>query len=315
MAAHTANPFEERSFFMLGEILWLSAESFISFPFQSFDHAVQQLKPLKGTHDFAHQLTWKTATVGGFKTFQPLAPSCDSRIDMSDALQGQQCPDAIDVTRSFSHHPFALSVESLGILFRNGWDTHGAECLSITKAIVLQKDNHAFSIDPVRLYPSGPAINKKAGRVNNQSLDAFIGEQSLQPEPIVARFKANHGALIRSTRCFGVSDCSVHKVKKPACIEASKPNRFDFRQVRGINRHEPFRFTEVNGNKTRCRCRPRRHRRNLPSGEYATNLSGSRNLLHGNFYEADSDFRYGAETPDNPATTMRVLTIMLARDW
>ena len=27
------------------------------------------------------------------------------------------------------------------------------------------------------------------------------------------------------------------------------------------------------------------------------------------------DFRYGAETPDNPATTMRVLTIMMARDW
>ena len=32
-------------------------------------------------------------------------------------------------------------------------------------------------------------------------------------------------------------------------------------------------------------------------------------------YEADSDFRYGAEAPDNPATTMRVLTIMMARDW
>ena len=32
-------------------------------------------------------------------------------------------------------------------------------------------------------------------------------------------------------------------------------------------------------------------------------------------YEADSDFRYGAETPDDNATTMRVLTIMLARDW
>ena len=32
-------------------------------------------------------------------------------------------------------------------------------------------------------------------------------------------------------------------------------------------------------------------------------------------YEADSDFRYGAEASDNPATTMRVLTIMLARDW
>ena len=32
-------------------------------------------------------------------------------------------------------------------------------------------------------------------------------------------------------------------------------------------------------------------------------------------YEADSDFRYGAETPDNPATTMRVLTIMMVHDW
>lgn len=32
-------------------------------------------------------------------------------------------------------------------------------------------------------------------------------------------------------------------------------------------------------------------------------------------YEAASDFRYGAETPDNPQTTMRVLTVMMARDW
>lgn len=32
-------------------------------------------------------------------------------------------------------------------------------------------------------------------------------------------------------------------------------------------------------------------------------------------FEASSDFRYGAEAPDNPSTTARVLTIMLARDW
>lgn len=32
-------------------------------------------------------------------------------------------------------------------------------------------------------------------------------------------------------------------------------------------------------------------------------------------YEADSDFRYGAEAPDNLATTTRVLTVMMARDW
>ncbi len=32
-------------------------------------------------------------------------------------------------------------------------------------------------------------------------------------------------------------------------------------------------------------------------------------------YEADTDFRYGAEAPDNPETTTRVLTIMMAHDW
>ncbi|MBY5933100.1 DUF3768 domain-containing protein [Tateyamaria omphalii] len=32
-------------------------------------------------------------------------------------------------------------------------------------------------------------------------------------------------------------------------------------------------------------------------------------------YEADSDFRFGAEAPDNPESTTRVLTIMMARDW
>lgn len=32
-------------------------------------------------------------------------------------------------------------------------------------------------------------------------------------------------------------------------------------------------------------------------------------------YEADSDFLYGAEAPENPESTMRVLTIMMAHDW
>ena len=32
-------------------------------------------------------------------------------------------------------------------------------------------------------------------------------------------------------------------------------------------------------------------------------------------YEAESDFRYGAEDPGNPETTTRVLTIMMAHDW
>ncbi len=32
-------------------------------------------------------------------------------------------------------------------------------------------------------------------------------------------------------------------------------------------------------------------------------------------YETSSDFRFGAETPEDPSTTTCVLTIMMARDW
>ncbi|WP_299155075.1 DUF3768 domain-containing protein [uncultured Tateyamaria sp.] len=32
-------------------------------------------------------------------------------------------------------------------------------------------------------------------------------------------------------------------------------------------------------------------------------------------YEAGTEFRYGAEDPANTDTTMRVLTVMMARDW
>ena len=32
-------------------------------------------------------------------------------------------------------------------------------------------------------------------------------------------------------------------------------------------------------------------------------------------YEAESDFRFGAEAPENANSTMRVLTIMMAHDW
>ncbi len=47
----------------------------------------------------------------------------------------------------------------------------------------------------------------------------------------------------------------------------------------------------------------------------AGDISGAKVFGKIDLYEADSDFRYVAETPDNPATTMRVLTIMMASDW
>ena len=47
----------------------------------------------------------------------------------------------------------------------------------------------------------------------------------------------------------------------------------------------------------------------------AVDIRGQKVFWKIDLYEADSDFRYGAEAPDNPATTVRVLTFMMASDW
>ena len=57
---------------------------------------------------------------------------------------------------------------------------------------------------------------------------------------------------------------------------------------------------------------------NDPDGSHdfgAVDIRGEKVFWKIDLYEAGSDFRYGAEAPDNPATTMRVLTIMMASDW
>ncbi|MGJ8590059.1 MAG: DUF3768 domain-containing protein [Yoonia sp.] len=47
----------------------------------------------------------------------------------------------------------------------------------------------------------------------------------------------------------------------------------------------------------------------------ALDIRGQKVFWKIDLYKAGSDFRYDAEAPDNPATTMRVLTIMMASDW
>ncbi len=59
-------------------------------------------------------------------------------------------------------------------------------------------------------------------------------------------------------------------------------------------------------------------RENDPDGCHdfgAVDIRGQKVFWKIDLYEADSDLRYGAKTPDNPATTIRVLTIMMASDW
>ena len=57
---------------------------------------------------------------------------------------------------------------------------------------------------------------------------------------------------------------------------------------------------------------------NDPDGGHdfgAVDIAGEKVFWKIDLYEAGSDFRYGAETPDDPETTIRVLTLMFARDW
>jgi len=57
---------------------------------------------------------------------------------------------------------------------------------------------------------------------------------------------------------------------------------------------------------------------NDPYGEHdfgAFHLSGDKLFWKIDTYEKGSDYSAGAETPDNPATTDRVLTIMLAEEY
>jgi hypothetical protein len=206
-------------------------------------------------------------------------------------------------------------MEALGIFFSDGRDTHSAECLSITATVVFQQNDHSFSVDAIRFDPSSFAVHEEAGGIHNQGLNPFVRQQSLKPETVVSSFKANNRALIRSAKLSRFRNSRSNQIDKPSRIKPVQTHRFDFGQVRCIKRHKPFRFAQINGDKAGRRNRWRHHFGNLLSFDCAPNLSAQRDLLHGNFYEADSDFRYGAEAPDNPATTMRVLTIMMARDW
>ena len=57
---------------------------------------------------------------------------------------------------------------------------------------------------------------------------------------------------------------------------------------------------------------------NDPEGRHdfgAVEIQGENVIWKLDLYEADTEFRWGAETPTDPAKTIRVLNIMLASDW
>jgi hypothetical protein len=315
VSSNTAKPFEQHGLLVFRKPLRFSRKGFVAFFRQSLDHLVRQFQAFERAHDLAHELIGERAAIGSFEAIQFLAP-CDHRwIDMPDALKGEQGTNAIYVASAFAHQPFAFSVEALGIFFGNGWNTHRAERLSITGAIVLQQNDHTFGVDAICFDPAGSAVHEEARRIHDQRLDPFVGQKPLKPETVVPGLKANDRSLIRSAKLRRRRDGRSNQIDQSRRVKPVQTHRLDLGQMRRIKRNQPFRFAQINGDKAGRRNRWCHHLGNLLSFDCAPNLSAKRDLLHGNFYEADSDFRYGAETPDNPATTMRVLTIMLARDW
>ncbi len=315
VSSNTAKPFEQNGLFVFGKLFRFSRKGFVAFLCQSLDHVVRQLQAFEGTDDLAHQLRWERAAISSLEAFQSPAPCHHRRIYVPNALKGEQGTNAIDVASALAHQPFAFSVEALGIFFGNSRNTHRAECLSITGAIVLQQNDHAFGVDAIRFDPPRFAVHEEAGGIHNQGLNPFVRQQSLKPETVVSSLKANNRALIRPAKLRRLRNSRSNQIDQSRRVKPVQTHGLDLGQMRRIKRNQPFRFAQINGDKAGRRNRWRHHLGNLLSFDCALNLSAKRDLLHGNFYEADSDFRYGAETPDNPATTVRVLTIMLARDW
>ena len=313
--SNTAKPFEQHGLLVFRELLRFSCKGFVALLRQSLDHVVCQFQAFERSHDLAHELVWERTSIGSLEAFQFLTPCHHRWIDVSDALQGEESTNAIYVACALAHQPLTFTMEAFGVFFGNSWDANRAERLSITGAIVLQQNDHAFGVDAIRFDPTRFPVHKKAGGIHDQCLDPFVRQQPLQPETVVPGLKANDRSLIRSANLCRLRDGLSNQIDQSRRIKPVQAHRLDLGQVRRIKRNKPFRFAQINGDKAGRRNGRRHHRRNLHSFDFAPNLAGQRDLLHGNFYEADSDFRYGAETPDNLATTMRVLTIMLARDW
>ena len=313
VSSNTAKPFKQNGLFVFGKLFRFSRKGFVAFLCQSLDHVVRQLQAFEGTDDLAHQLRWERAAISSLEAFQSPAPCHHRRVDVPNAVKGEQGTNAIDVASALAHQPFAFSVEALGIFFGNSRNTHRAECLSIAGAIVLQQNDHAFGVDAIRFDPPRFAVHEEAGGIHNQGLNPFVRQQSLKPKTVVSSLKANNRALIRPAKLRRLRNSRSNQIDQSRRVKPVQTHGLGLGQMRRIKRNQPFRFAQINGDKAGRRNRWRHHLGNLLSFDCALNLSAKRDLLHGNFYDTDDSM--GSDDPGNTAVTRRVLTIMHASEY
>src|SRR5258707_5520572 len=77
------------------------------------------------------------------------------------------------------------------------WHTYHAAGLMITPEIGRKHAQHALRIEPVRLGPSGSAVDEKAGGVENMADDTMCRPPTMQPEAVTSRLKAADNGYCR----------------------------------------------------------------------------------------------------------------------
>ena len=70
----------------------------------------------------------------------------------------------------------------------------------ITPEIGRKHAQHALRIEPVRLGPSGAAVDENAGGFKNMANDTMCRQQTVQPEAVTSRLKAQQRLSSRRAR-------------------------------------------------------------------------------------------------------------------
>lgn len=107
-----------------------------------------------------------------------------------DSLGEQQCLDAVLNAQPFLHQMRALAVNALGVLLVGCRYAHHATDLSITMKVCRQHAQHAFRVEPVGFCPTGPTIDKNAGRFEHMVGDTVRDQEPMEPEAVTAGFEA-----------------------------------------------------------------------------------------------------------------------------
>src|SRR5215472_15851540 len=109
-----------------------------------------------------------------------------------NALGEQQCFNSVLDAKLLLHQVLALAVYALGILVIRRRHAYHAAALAITPKIGREHAQDAYGIEPVRLGPSGAAIDEDAGRLEHIVGDTMRRQQTVQTEPITSCLKTAH---------------------------------------------------------------------------------------------------------------------------